>query len=202
MTSAIRSPLIYAAQQQSGDSSQPLNFYDGARNVNWRSLLSYAEKTVDLIVYYCPAWVDAHREEIKAFLSRPGTKLRLIMSDPRNPLILREIRKMFSEFSEAEIFVNIRATQKKLNEILESIEGPKGALEFFLLPRLLNYPCHRFDNEVVVFSLFEMHRQRKLDAPAVVVNLLDSPQLRDFFEQEWDGLLREGIRCDFSKLIG
>ncbi len=202
MATTVRSPLIYAVQKQDAVRPQLLNFHDCARGVDWPSILAYAEKNIDIVAYYWTSWVDAYAVELKKFLSRPGTKLRLVMADPRNPLILKEIRKIFPEHSEAELFTKIRGTQKKLNEILESIEGPKGTLEFFLLPRVLSYPCQRIDNEIVIYSIFEMYRQRKVDAPATVVNLLESPHLRQFFDKEWEGFLREGIRCDLSKLIG
>lgn len=199
MATTIRSPLLYAAQHQNQEFSQLLNFHDCARSIDWPTLLSYAEKTIDVMVYFWNSWVDTHEKELTAFLSRPGTKIRLVMSDPRNPIILKDLKRLFPEFSEPELLVNIIGTQRKLNAILEKIEGQKGTIEYFLLPRPISYACQRIDEEVVIYSLFEMYRQRRIDSPAAIVNLQESPHLRQFFEREWDGVFREAVRCDLAK---
>jgi hypothetical protein len=200
MTAGMRTPLMYALQQNEGF-PQILNFHDCVRNVDWRSILTYAEKRVDILVYYWSSWVDAWEEELKVFLSKPEAKLRLVVADPRNPMILKDIKKLFPEHSEQELIAKIKSTQRKLNKLVESLPEPRGSVELFLLSRPVSYPCQRIDDEIVVFSIFEMYRQRKVDAPSVVVNLQESPHLRQFFDKEWEGILREAVRCDLSKQI-
>ncbi len=199
MTTATRSPLMYAVEGKGKAEAKLFGFYDRARDVDWKSILKYADKSLDIMVFYWGTWVDTYAEELTQFLSKPGTRLRLVMSDARNPLILREMKRLFPEHNEAEIFARVKGTQAKLNAIAAKVGEGGGKLELFLVPRMLSYPWQRIDGEVVIYSLFEMCRQGRVDSPAVVGNLLDSEPLRQFFDKEWEGVQRESIRIDLTK---
>jgi len=120
------------------------------------------------------------------------------MPDPRNPLILKETRRLFPELADHELLAKIVTTQRRLARIAEQAPKEGGKVELYLLPRLISYPCQRIDDEIVIFSVFEMYRQKKVSSPSITVHLDDSPHLRQFFEREWKGILTEAIRCDLA----
>lgn len=198
MTTKHRSPLAYAAETALKNTSGLLNFSPNPTDVDWHSLLSYAEKSIDVVVCFWANWTEKYEKELLQFLNKPGTRLRFVMPDPRNPLILKETSRLFPEFADHEVLARIVTTQRRLSRIAEQIPKDGGKLELYLLPRLVSYPCQRIDDEIVLFSLFEMYRQKKVSAPVITVHLEESSHLKEFFEREWKGVLTEAIRCDLA----
>jgi len=60
MTTKHRSPLAYAAEASKKGGSGLLNFSPTPSGIDWHSLLSYAEKSIDVLVCYWTSWTEKY----------------------------------------------------------------------------------------------------------------------------------------------
>jgi hypothetical protein len=169
-------------------------FYETYRQVDWKGLLNEASQQIDIVVYYFDSWVNSSYDDIVQYFGKPGTKMRVFVADPENEAVLSNIQRLFPEYGKEEIKGKIERTGERLAAALTDAGGNSGRLEFYYVPHVLNYSMQTIDGKVLVLSVFEMYRKRKIDSPAVVVNLQYSTQVVAFWQKEIEGLLASSRR--------
>lgn len=169
-------------------------FYETYRQVDWKGLLNEASQQIDIVVYYFDSWVNSSYDDIVQYFGKPGTKMRVFVADPENEAVLSNIQRLFPEYGKEEIKGKIERTGERLAAALTDAGGNSGRLEFYYVPHVLNYSTQTIDGKVLVLSVFEMYRKRKIDSPAVVVNLQYSTQVVAFWQKEIEGLLASSRR--------
>lgn len=166
-----------------------IGFYESYREVSWKEILTQADKSIDVMVYYWDNWVNEHEDSLLKFLSKPGTKLRFIFADGNQPAIVSEIRRLFPSYSEEQLREKIRASYSDLSERLENLNLPLDRIEIYKVPRLVNYALQCIDEKLMILSVFEMSQQDNVDSPAVLIDLENSPQLKLFYQHELLGAI-------------
>ena len=169
-------------------------FHDTYRKVDWSAWITSANSQIDIVVYYFDSWVNQHYEALKAFFQKPGTHMRVILSDPYSDGILANINVLFPESSRERLREKIVKTGERLSAVLRDAGASPSRLEVYYAPRLLSYSGQSRDNEVLVLSVFEMYRQNRIDSPAIVFDLTKSRALSQFWHKEFDGLRGESER--------
>lgn len=172
--------------------------YESYRQVNWAELLESSDRTVDLVAYYFDSWVNANYESLKKFFARPNTRLRMIVSDPRDASLLHHVHSLFPEYSEEQVRHKVQMTGERLLAALVDTGGNPNRLEFYYYPKPLMYSAQCFDNRTLVMSFFEMQRRLKIDSPALVTDLTRAKHLFDYWEKEWTGLVEQSERIQLS----
>jgi uncharacterized membrane protein YeaQ/YmgE (transglycosylase-associated protein family) len=164
-------------------------FYETYRQVDWKSLLNDASQQIDIVVYYFDSWVNSNYDDIVQYFGKPGTKMRVFVADPEDEAVLSNVQRLFPEYRQEEIKGKIERTGERLAAALADAGGNSGRLEFYHVPHVLNYSIQTIDGKILVLSVFEMFRKRKIDSPAVVVDLQCSTQVVAFWQKELEGLL-------------
>ena len=169
-------------------------FHETYRQVDWKSLLNEASRQIDIVVYYFDSWVNSNYDDIVQYFGKPGTKMRVFVADPEDEAVLSNVQRLFPEYRPDEIKGKIERTGERLAAALAHAGGNSGRLEFYHVPHVLNYSIQTVDGKILVLSVFEMFRKRKIDSPAVIVDLQYSTQVGAFWQKELDGLVASSKR--------
>jgi hypothetical protein len=153
-----------------------IGFFTSYRGVPWDNLLSHAQESLDIVVYYWDKWINRHQQELKRFLENPKAKLRIFLSDERKPDILVDILRFFPNQTAGELKEKIKNTYLPLNTY--------NNVEVYRYPHLLNYSMQCIDDKVLILSFFEISRQEAVDSPSIVIDLTKSPKMKQFYQKE------------------
>lgn len=163
-----------------------LQFHESYRQVDWARLLTQANESLNVVVYYWDKWVQEHEQALFHFLQKPNAKLRFFFSNK-----LSEVTKLFPNHTEQQLVEKIKKTYEPLQHYLTSKNLPSDKVSVYFLPRLLNYSMQCIDDKILVLSFFEMFRAEQVDGPAMVIDLATSPHLKRFYEKELKGFLQD-----------
>ncbi len=177
-----------------GGPSQLLAFHDTFRHVNWSELLSSANATVDIVVYYFDSWVNANYDSLRAYFSKPGSRMRVFVSDPRDDAIVENVTRLFPEYTPQVVRDKIARTGDRLLQALRESGGDPERLEFYYVPHHLNYSAQCLDERTLVLSIYEMFRKSRIDSPAIVLDLTRSDHMARYWHKERAGLLQVSER--------
>jgi len=166
-------------------------FHQTLRDVNWKTLLTEAKDSLDLVVYYYDSWVNLNDEHLRAFFQKPKTKLRILLADPEKGLVLDEVHRLFPEYSKQGLREKIVRTGERLRSIANAAGAASDRVEIWYVPHPLSYSAQIIDERLLVLSFFEMHRQQKIDSPAFIIDISQNKHLRDYIEKEFTGLLKK-----------
>lgn len=166
-----------------------LAFHDSFRQVNWNSLLSNATESLDIVVYYFDSWVNANYEQLVQFFRKPGTRVRIFLSNPNDKEIIENIQRQFPEYNRDLIKAKVAHTKERFELVLTAAGATEDRLEVYYVPHVLNYAVQCIDGKKFVLSVFEMFRQHRIDSPAFVIDLDTNPHMLKFWEKELKGLL-------------
>lgn len=173
-------------------------FYEKYRHVDWKDILNSATDTIDIMAYYYDSWVNQNYEEIVAFFSRPGTRMRVFVSNPNDEFILANVQRLFPEYPKEEVAQKISRTGSRMFDALTEAGGHPDRLEFYYVPHLLNYSAQVINNSYLVLSIFEMYRTTKIDSPTIIINLKESEHIRKYWHKEREGLMNCAEKQDLA----
>jgi hypothetical protein len=159
-----------------------IGFYTSYRDVPWKDLLVDAKDSIDIVVYYWHKWMGTHQAEIARFLDNPRAKLRIFLADENKPAILADIWRLFPNQTVVQLKEKIRGTYEPLEDFKN--------VQVYRYPHTLNYSMQCIDEKILVLSFFDMHRVDQVDSPAIIIDLDQSPQLKEFYLKEIQELLK------------
>lgn len=162
-------------------------FYPSFRKIDWEEIIGEAD-SLDIIVVYFDSWVDNNREELLAIFRRGGA-IRLYITDPDADVAMQATNERFPEHSRDDLSERVRGTAQKLHALWKESASYHAHLEVHLYPGVLNYAAVRADEDQVLLSVYEHHRQRRIDSPAMLLDLRQSSAMRDFWDKELRHLL-------------
>jgi hypothetical protein len=166
-------------------------FWTSHRKVEWSEVIGTA-LSLDVVVVYYDTWIDENREELLSIFGRGGT-IRLYLTDPRDERALEATADRFPEHSVDDLKSKIQGTAQRLDELRRESDRYQARLEVRLYPGVLNYAAIRADGDWVLTSFYEHKRERRIDAPAVLLDIAQSPELRRFWDKELRFLFERSV---------
>jgi hypothetical protein len=118
------------------------------RNINWDGLFETANE-VDVFFTYARTWRNSNSNLLYQFITRKGGRLRVVLPDPENQVILQELSNRFAKSPEE--FRNLinEATSDylKMREVGEK-SGTK--VEIWHVPVTPMFTIYRFDQHLIL----------------------------------------------------
>lgn len=118
------------------------------------------------------------------------------MTNPENRKHMAIVHDRFPEHSLEELKKFIWDTAEILEDARKKSQSSTAELRVYFYDGTLNYSLVRIDNEIVVFSAYEQFRERRIGNSAIILDLQESEPLRQFFEKEIAGFLRDSVHVD------
>lgn len=130
------------------------NFRDP--RIQWENLLKNS-CTLDIWVAYASTWRNSNLDAIKRLLSRKDSRLRVVLPDPDNELLTKELAGRF-EMAESEV-------REKILEAIAGFENCRkyGTVELRLLNRSPLFTVYVFTSKAVL--AFYNHRKGREPVP-------------------------------------
>ncbi len=158
-------------------------FHESYRQVDWKSIISQANHSLNIVVYYWDKWVEEHRQALEDFLRKPHAVIRFFFSED-----IEGVHRLFPSHSIQELKQKIERTHQPLQQFLKDKRLSSSKVSVHFQPHLLNYALQCIDDKLLILSFFEMFRkERQVDSPAMIIDLEKSPHLRSFYQKELMG---------------
>lgn len=164
--------------KESGISGVSFGFYD----LDWEGYFKYA-KEVDIFISYGGSWRGAKESFIKMFAARSGVKIRLVLPDPENQPLVRELARRFNK-TESEMKGRIDRAIYEFNDLLKD---KPCEYELYLTTCAPLYGYYRFDRKMVI-TIFTQGVNRT-SVPAILTD--GDGSLPNFFINDFDHLLTQ-----------
>lgn len=161
-------------------------------NVPWEDLFAKT-KCLELMVAYGATWRNTHSQRLNHFLSNEGTNLRVILPDPENSDVVKELARRFSKDT-----ASIRSKVQEAIEFFKSLrESFPHKVGIYLMASCPTHTFYRFDNEAVL-ALYP-HFQGRTGVPTFVVER--GGELYEFVLAECHSLFREAAKTGIVKEV-
>lgn len=153
--------------------------------VEWAELFDPASR-LDIVVAYARTWRNAQAQRLQELASRRGTRIRVFLPDPEDPMTMSVLADRFN-------------TKPDLlaQTVHEAIEGfaafgnnSQGAVEVWVRPGDAVFTCYRFDSRAVL-TLYSHGKDRRTSVPTFVVR---SGKLMRFIDDEIASLATQSRR--------
>lgn len=172
---AYANPLTTSAPEVS-------RFWPSHRKVAWEDVIGDAE-SLDLVVVYYEQWIDDNRDELLEVFKRGGS-VRLYLTDPDDEAAIAATAARFPEHDVESLREKVQGTARKLEALRRQADSYHAHLDVRLFPGVLNYSAVRVDDDYVLLSVYEHKRERRIDSPAVLLDIKQSPTLKRFWDKE------------------
>lgn len=169
---------ISSALRESGLSGVSFDFY----RLDWEGYFQSA-KEVDIFLTYGGSWRGAVENYIKSFALRTGVKIRLILPDPENQLLVSELARRFNK-TEAEMKSRIERAISEFNVLLT---GKSCDYKLYLTTCAPLYGYYKFDRKMAI-TIFT----QGVSKTSVPTFLIDGDgALPNFFINDFDHLIAQ-----------
>jgi hypothetical protein len=159
------------------------SFQDG--HIRWEHLFKNACR-LDIFISYGHTWRNTQMERIDKLLSESDAKLRVILPDPDDEQVLKNLSLRFQMEQD-----EVKAAIEDAKEFFEHRKGKaKGTVEVYFARILPVFSFYRFNNKVV-FALYN-HRLGRLPVPCFVCD--EDGFLFKYFTEEFEGILGDKER--------
>lgn len=159
-------------------------FYPSFQEVEWKKLIGEATLRIDIVVNYFDSWVKDHQVVLADFFKKPKAEMYLYIPDAKNPTIFEELKKLYTDSSEASLRDKLLRTDQRIMDVLTSSGGSKNQLKVYRLSCRPTYALQRLDNRIAVFSAYDNRRYLGVASPAIVIDLQKAPTVAQYFEGE------------------
>ena len=141
-----------------------VQFVDNFRSseIDWGDLLGNA-KELDLFVCWAYTWRNMNKEKLEGILSRKGGKIRLILPDLDDELIVKRLSHDFKGYDEEKVRQRISDAIDFFKEL--DSNAASGQVEIWCISRSPQFSWYRVDTKVIF--AFSAHRGK--DAVPTIV---------------------------------
>ncbi len=171
-------------QLESVENKGLIEFCDTYRQVDWNALISNANQSIVICVYFWDKWVQQHEQALCDFLKKPNTSLQFFFSSA-----LPEIQRLFPNNTIEQLKDKIRNTYMPLQSFLNAHHLPANKVTIHHVPHPLNYSMQCLDGKTLLMSFFEMFRSDQVDSPSIRIDLDQAPNSKKFYQKELQGLI-------------
>lgn len=150
---------------------------------------------LDIHTHDLELFIRVHRKLIKDIFHRNGI-IRVVLPNYDNDSVLQVILRRFPEYTHDEIKTIIKQTQGKLDILRNYGKGKKqGKLRCFYVSEVGYYSGMKFDNHTLVMTFYNHVREdSKSEAPTLMFDLGRNPEIGDWFDKEFKGLMKRSER--------
>lgn len=162
-----------------------IDFNGSYRFSNWEQLISSANKEIILCGYYFDTWLTWTEIELKNFLQKQNSKLRIIVSNPIDQRRLKEIQRLFPQYSEQLVRDKIFGTKTKVEQMLQSLHlSSTSKLDFYFYNNLFNFSYILIDSKLLYLTVYENERIEKADTFSIIIDLEKNQEIKKFILKE------------------
>jgi hypothetical protein len=156
-----------------------------AKGPDFAKLIRDAER-LDIFVCYANTWRANHEADLKYLASKRKARIRLILPDPDNAEIMRDLAKRFGATSDQVIAQRIKDAIQDYKDLFLSVGNPDLDFSIWLHCENPVTSFYRFDRCAVV-TLYK-HARGRGNVPTLVVERYGT--LYNYVEAEIDALIK------------
>ena len=159
-----------------------VQFVDNFRSaeIDWEDILVNARE-LDLFVCWAYTWRNMYQEKLKGIINRKAGKIRLILPDLEDDLIVKRLSHDFKDYDDEKVKQRISEAIDFFKELDSNEES--GHVEIWCISCSPQFSWYRIDNKVVF--AFSAHRGK--DAVPVIIGQ-EGGFLYDFATKEFEFL--------------
>lgn len=173
-----------AVKSSSPLAPEVLAFYPSFQQVEWKKLISEANLRIDIVVNYFDSWVKDNQIVLADFFKKSKTEMHLYIPDADDPTIFEELKKLYTDSSEASLRDKLQRTDQRIMDVITSAGGRKNQMKVYRLSCRPTYALQRLDNRIAVFSAYDNRRHPGIASPTVVIDLQKAVTVAQYFERE------------------
>lgn len=152
------------------------------------SKLIRASNGLDIFVCYANTWRATFEEDLKALASKKDAKIRLIVPDPDNAEIMKDLAKRFNAGEAAVMEARIKSAIAEYKALFKSLHNESLKFSVWIHDETPVTSFYRFDHCAVI-TLYK-HAKGRGNAPTIVAERGGS--LYTYIESEIDSMI-EGV---------
>jgi len=158
---------------------------DFLKEIDWAEWLGKVHK-LDILFVYGRTWRGMHDHELRALAARKGARVRIVLPDPEDEIIVSELARRNDTKPE---IVRQEITQAAADFISIFTKTPRAAADFSLwyLSMCPTFSFFRLDRTAVI-ALYK-HSKGRDYTPHFVVQ--DGGKIYSFIRQEFDAIISE-----------
>lgn len=162
--------------------------FERFNDVPWKEFIRNSQR-IDITVHYFDTWINGHADDLREFLRRKGTVLRIIVPDADSVETFRSIAGRFPQTDEATLRSKINNVSVKLRTLQREAKASAGAVKIYRTSMTQWYCAVRFDDAQCVISIYEQARGVAVESPAVIVELGKHPRTAQWLDREFAALI-------------
>ena len=165
------------------------------QNVPWTDRIGAAKK-IDISMAYGETWRNTYDHILREFVRRPGTRLRLILPDPRDSDAVREMARRFA-CTTADVQDKIVATTKAFDGYRQMAD-PTAGIDVRFRAGIPTFTYYRFDQHMVI-TMYSNRRDRTSEVPIIQIT---GGRLAKFLRDDFEAMLEQSQPADLSVVTG
>jgi hypothetical protein len=155
------------------------------RGPDFSKLIRGANK-LDIFVCYANTWRANYEEDLRVLARKPGVRIRLIVPNPYNMEIMKELAHRFGSASEQVLAEKIKAAIEESKNIFVNANNQKSDFTVWVHEENPVTSFYRFDN-IAVVTLYK-HARGRGNVPTFTAER--GGTLYNYVEAEVDGMIK------------
>ncbi len=161
---------------------------DFQREVDWKQMFKTVKK-LDIFFAYGRTWRKSNLKELDDIAQRPGIRIRVVLPDPHNSELMKELGRRFR--------TNPEDVKNRILETSNDFQSRFKNVDFSLwfLPESPVFSFYRFDHLIVL--ALSKHGKQGGNIPTFIVE--EGGTIYNFVREEFDAFIQEpdGIATKF-----
>ena len=155
-------------------------------DIDWSSYFASAIK-IDICFAYAKTWRNTHLEDLQKVVARKDTRIRVVLPDPDDEQVIRELARRF-EYEPEHLISLIREAEKYFKELQERAGKNGATVDIWFLPAAPHFTVYRF-NRIAIMALYS-HRRERIPVPTIVCEM--GGTLYEYIRKEFDAMIKDG----------
>jgi hypothetical protein len=153
---------------------------DFQRGIDWKKMFKTVKK-LDIFFSYGRTWRGTNLAELNELAQRPGTRVRVVLPDPYNDELMKELGRRFRKAPDEVSKLILEASDDFQNIFKDS------DFSLWFLSESPAFSFYRFDHQAIL-ALFK-HGKRGGSLPTFIVE--KGGTVYDFIRREFDAFIQE-----------